>query len=219
MSVHLPTKPEFKPLNLRFLLSTAKSLRALKATNDNGNGFVLGSALGVWMVSTPTVKTPLSLDFETSVFKKEMISLTGHDESIVRAERDLFKLLPDAFKGINHIGVIGWGSQGPAQAQFLGRFLGTPTSNVNLLNPLECVRRNLNKSLPPLTIYSSWPAREIFSFLKIDVLKSSETSVLTTGADTIRALRAEHEMKPFPLLLVALRALNDFEVDERRKGF
>ncbi|KAK9230608.1 hypothetical protein WN944_023580 [Citrus x changshan-huyou] len=142
------------------------------------------------MVSTPTVKTPLSLDFETSVFKKEMISLTGHDEYI-----------------------------GPAQAQFLGRSLGTLTSNVNLLNPLECVRRNLNKSLPPLTIYSSWPAREIFSLLKIDVLKSSETSVLTTGADTIRALRAEHEMKPFPLPLVALRALNDFEVDERRKGF
>ena len=30
---------------------------------------------------------------------------------IVRGGRDLFKLLPDAFKGIKQIGVIGWGSQ------------------------------------------------------------------------------------------------------------
>lgn len=30
---------------------------------------------------------------------------------IVRGGRDLFNLLPDAFKGIKQIGVIGWGSQ------------------------------------------------------------------------------------------------------------
>lgn len=30
---------------------------------------------------------------------------------IVRGGRDLFPLLPDAFKGIKKIGVIGWGSQ------------------------------------------------------------------------------------------------------------
>lgn len=30
---------------------------------------------------------------------------------IVRGGRDLFHLLPDAFKGIKQIGVIGWGSQ------------------------------------------------------------------------------------------------------------
>lgn len=30
---------------------------------------------------------------------------------IVRGGRDLFKYLPDAFKGIKQIGVIGWGSQ------------------------------------------------------------------------------------------------------------
>jgi ketol-acid reductoisomerase len=29
----------------------------------------------------------------------------------VRGGRDLFHLLPDAFKGIKQIGVIGWGSQ------------------------------------------------------------------------------------------------------------
>lgn len=30
---------------------------------------------------------------------------------IVRGGRDLFHLLPDAFKGVKQIGVIGWGSQ------------------------------------------------------------------------------------------------------------
>ncbi|CAH8329153.1 unnamed protein product [Eruca vesicaria subsp. sativa] len=38
---------------------------------------------------------------------------------IVRGGRYLFKHLPDAFKGIKQIGVTGWGSQGPAQAQNL----------------------------------------------------------------------------------------------------
>jgi len=38
---------------------------------------------------------------------------------IVRGGRDLFPLLPEAFKGIKQIGVSGWGSQGPAQAQNL----------------------------------------------------------------------------------------------------
>lgn len=33
--------------------------------------------------------------------------------------RDKYALLPEAFKGIKQIGVIGWGSQAPAQAQNL----------------------------------------------------------------------------------------------------
>jgi ketol-acid reductoisomerase len=30
---------------------------------------------------------------------------------IVRGGRDLFPLLPEAFKGVKQIGVLGWGSQ------------------------------------------------------------------------------------------------------------
>ncbi|KAM0838608.1 hypothetical protein ACQ4PT_060841 [Festuca glaucescens] len=72
-------------------------------------------------VASPSVisTTMPSLDFETSVFKKEKVSLAGHEEFIVRGGRDLFPLLPEAFKGIKQIGVLGWGSQGPAQAQNL----------------------------------------------------------------------------------------------------
>ncbi|WGK68252.1 ketol-acid reductoisomerase [Candidatus Haliotispira prima] len=58
-------------------------------------------------------------DFETKVFKKEKYNFGGMDEYIIRGGRDLFPLLPKVFDGIKVIGVIGWGSQGPAQAQNL----------------------------------------------------------------------------------------------------
>ncbi|MBA0626879.1 hypothetical protein Godav_004465 [Gossypium davidsonii] len=81
-----------------------------------------------------TVPSPVSettsLDFHTSIFQKENISLAGHEEYIVRGGRHLFPLLDDAFKGIKQIGVIGWGSQGPAQAQNLRDSLAEAKSDV-----------------------------------------------------------------------------------------
>ena len=61
----------------------------------------------------------VQFDFETRVFEKEKINLADTEEYIVRGGRDKFALLPKAFDGIKKIGVIGWGSQGPAQAQNL----------------------------------------------------------------------------------------------------
>lgn len=58
-------------------------------------------------------------DFDSDIFSKERITLAGAEESIVRGGRHLFSLLPQAFDGIRQIGVVGWGSQGPAQAQNL----------------------------------------------------------------------------------------------------
>ncbi|KAJ6832661.1 ketol-acid reductoisomerase, chloroplastic [Iris pallida] len=91
-----------------------------------------GGAAGASMVSSaPSIGTPFPLlDFDTSVFKKEKVTLAGHDEYIVRGGRDLFHLLPDAFKGIKTIGVIGWGSQGPAQAQNLRDSLAEAKSDI-----------------------------------------------------------------------------------------
>ncbi len=57
--------------------------------------------------------------FESKVFQTETITLADTEEKIVRGGRDQFHLLPKAFEGIKKIGVIGWGSQGPAQAQNL----------------------------------------------------------------------------------------------------
>lgn len=62
---------------------------------------------------------PLELSFTSKVFPVETIELNGAKEQIVKGGRHLFPLLPQAFEGIRQIGVIGWGSQGPAQAQNL----------------------------------------------------------------------------------------------------
>lgn len=59
------------------------------------------------------------LDFDTKVFEKETIEVAGTTEAIVRGGRHLLPLLPKALEGVSQIGVIGWGSQGPAQAQNL----------------------------------------------------------------------------------------------------
>ncbi len=64
------------------------------------------------------------LDFETSIFEKEYITVADRREAIVRGGRHLFGLLPRALEGVRQIGVIGWGPQGSAQAQNLRDSLG-----------------------------------------------------------------------------------------------
>jgi ketol-acid reductoisomerase len=59
------------------------------------------------------------LDFSSRVFQKKVIDIGGRKEAVVVGGRNLFPLLPKAFEGVKQIGVIGWGSQGPAQAQNL----------------------------------------------------------------------------------------------------
>jgi ketol-acid reductoisomerase len=53
------------------------------------------------------------------VFKTQKVTFADTEETIVKGGRDLFPLLPKAFEGIKKIGVIGWGSQAPAQGQNL----------------------------------------------------------------------------------------------------
>jgi ketol-acid reductoisomerase len=62
---------------------------------------------------------PPELGFSSKVFEVETLDLGERKEQIVKGGRHLFPLLPKAFEGIEQIGVIGWGSQGPAQAQNL----------------------------------------------------------------------------------------------------
>src|SRR5262245_34218112 len=75
---------------------------------------------------------PLSLSFTSKVFNVDTIELEGHKEQIVKGGRHLFPLLPKAFEGIKQIGVIGWGSQGPAQAQNLRDSLEGTDINVKV---------------------------------------------------------------------------------------
>lgn len=67
------------PSTLGFLSSSSSGSNALKAVGI-GAANAVGSALGARMVSVPAIKSLPSLDFDTSVFKKEKVNLAGHDE-------------------------------------------------------------------------------------------------------------------------------------------
>jgi ketol-acid reductoisomerase len=53
----------------------------------------------------------------SQVFKKDLVKFAETEEYVVKGGRDKYALLPKAFEGIKQVGVIGWGSQAPAQAQ------------------------------------------------------------------------------------------------------
>eukprot|EP00595_Chromulina_sp_UTEXLB2642_P002061 CAMPEP_0196763006 /NCGR_PEP_ID=MMETSP1095-20130614/3211_1 /TAXON_ID=96789 ORGANISM="Chromulina nebulosa, Strain UTEXLB2642" /NCGR_SAMPLE_ID=MMETSP1095 /ASSEMBLY_ACC=CAM_ASM_000446 /LENGTH=503 /DNA_ID=CAMNT_0042115263 /DNA_START=188 /DNA_END=1699 /DNA_ORIENTATION=- len=59
--------------------------------------------------------------FESKFFAKDAITLSGTTEYIVKGGNHLYPLTSEVFNasGIKKIGVIGWGSQAPAQAQNL----------------------------------------------------------------------------------------------------
>lgn len=57
--------------------------------------------------------------FSSSIFRTESMMVPGGTETILRGGRDLFPLLPEALHDVKKIGVLGWGSQGRAQAQNL----------------------------------------------------------------------------------------------------
>ena len=59
--------------------------------------------------------------FETKYFTKEAVSMAGTTEYVVKGGTHLYPICREAMQsiGIKNIGVIGWGSQAPAQAQNL----------------------------------------------------------------------------------------------------
>jgi len=59
------------------------------------------------------------MSFSSKIFSVDTVKMSDRTEQIVKGGRHLFPLLPKAFAGVKQIGVIGWGSQGPAQAQNL----------------------------------------------------------------------------------------------------
>lgn len=59
------------------------------------------------------------MKIQSNIFEVKEYNLGGNSETIVAGGRHLFSKLPQAFDGIKQIGVIGWSSQGPAQAQNL----------------------------------------------------------------------------------------------------
>ena len=70
--------------------------------------------------------------FTSDVFTTQDVQFADTTETIVKGGRDLFPLLPKAFDGISKIGVIGWGSQAPAQAQNLRDSLAEVESDITV---------------------------------------------------------------------------------------
>eukprot|EP00596_Hydrurales_sp_CCMP1899_P002253 CAMPEP_0119041434 /NCGR_PEP_ID=MMETSP1177-20130426/12061_1 /TAXON_ID=2985 /ORGANISM="Ochromonas sp, Strain CCMP1899" /LENGTH=504 /DNA_ID=CAMNT_0007007471 /DNA_START=178 /DNA_END=1692 /DNA_ORIENTATION=+ len=62
-----------------------------------------------------------SASFDTKFFEAEAVGMSGTTEYVVKGGTHLYPKCGDVFKtqGIKKIGVIGWGSQAPAQAQNL----------------------------------------------------------------------------------------------------
>jgi ketol-acid reductoisomerase len=75
-----------------------------------------------------------TLDFKTKVFddKLKIMNLGDTQEKLLKGGRDLFPMLPEALDGIKQVGVIGWGSQGPAQAQNFRDSLAEINSSINV---------------------------------------------------------------------------------------
>lgn len=95
------------------------------------------------------------LEFNTKVFPKEKLQLPGNDEYIYRGGRDKFKLLPEAWKGIKQIGVIGWGSQAPAQAQNIRESLAEVGLPIKVLLMLVLLAFHKSVPHPPFSPSSS----------------------------------------------------------------
>lgn len=74
----------------------------------------------------------MSLDFDSKLFTKDVIKVNDGTESVVKGGRDLFPLVKQAFEDVKQIGVIGWGSQGPAQAQNLRDTLEGSSTRVKI---------------------------------------------------------------------------------------
>ncbi|SOD64249.1 ketol-acid reductoisomerase [Streptomyces zhaozhouensis] len=69
--------------------------------------------------ASATARALADTTFTSDIFTPEPLAMPGGDETVLRGGRHLFPLLPRAFAGVRRIGVIGWGSQGRAQARNL----------------------------------------------------------------------------------------------------
>lgn len=70
--------------------------------------------------------------FSSQIFPVQDIELDGRTESLLVGGRHLLPLLPDAFRGVDQIAVVGWGSQGPAQAANLRDSLAASKTHVTV---------------------------------------------------------------------------------------
>jgi len=80
-------------------------------------------------LNSPSIR---QMSFTSEIFEPKEFTLADTKEVFLKGGRDLFPLLPKAFEGIERVGVIGWGSQAPAQAQNLQDSLKEAGSDIKV---------------------------------------------------------------------------------------
>jgi ketol-acid reductoisomerase len=132
----------------------------------------------------------MSEGFNSKVFKAEKVKLGPAEEWVVRGGRHLFPLLPKAFEGIRQIGVLGWGSQGPAQAQ-------------NLRDSLEGSAIKVKVGLRPAS--PSWQAARAAGFREEDGTLGETMAVASESDLVILLISDAAQAELYPKLFAALK--------------
>jgi ketol-acid reductoisomerase len=111
--------------------------------------------------------------FTSKIFTTQEVTLADTTETIVRGGRDLFPLLPKAFAGIERIGVIGWGSQAPAQALNLAESLKVAGSDITVAVGLRLGSKSFEEAKSVGFSEADGTLGEMF-----DVIKQSDLVIL-----------------------------------------
>lgn len=182
------------------MMKQQQMLRASAASRASvPAGLVTPMVAPTWgrVSATSTTLAPppraVALDFQARVFEKELVSFAGKEEYIVRGGRDKFNKLPEAFKGIKRIGVIGWGSQAPAQAQNLRDSLnaaGLTGTTVSI---------GLRSTSP------SWKEAEATGFSTADGTLGEVLDVVSESDLVVLLISDASQAKLYPRLLAAMR--------------
>lgn len=113
---------------MKFSIAAATLLSAAVSTS----AFTAPSVSKAFVSSNAKAVSSLNMAFKSEIFEPEDVEFAGTTETILKGGRDLFPLLPKAFEGIKKVGVIGWGSQAPAQAQNLRDSLNEAGADVSV---------------------------------------------------------------------------------------
>jgi len=111
---------------------TTIALSAVLCLASTVDAFAPSQPSKAFGVTTKTTPTALNMAFTSKIFETQEVTFADTKETIVKGGRDLFPLLPKAFEGIKKVGVIGWGSQAPAQAQNLRDSLAEVGSDITV---------------------------------------------------------------------------------------
>jgi ketol-acid reductoisomerase len=113
---------------MKFSIAAATLLSAAVSTS----AFTAPSVSKAFVSSNAKAVSSLNMAFKSEIFEPVDVEFAGTTETILKGGRDLFPLLPKAFEGIKKVGVIGWGSQAPAQAQNLRDSLNEVGADVSV---------------------------------------------------------------------------------------